>query len=65
MNTRRHERTIDEVEVASWIADGMTIAIGQPTPISAYLWSRRRDPSIILPAVSVLTDWRRSPLTWN
>jgi len=34
MNTRRRERTIDEVDAASWIADGMTIAIGQPPPMA-------------------------------
>src|SRR5260370_36934751 len=32
MNTRRRERIIDEVEAASWIESGMTIAIGMPTP---------------------------------
>src|SRR5579885_689979 len=34
MNTRRRERIIDEVEAASWLEDGMTIAIGQPTPMA-------------------------------
>jgi glutaconate CoA-transferase subunit A len=34
MNTQRRERIIGEVEAASWIADGMTIAIGQPTPMA-------------------------------
>jgi glutaconate CoA-transferase, subunit A len=34
MNTRRHARIIDEVDAAGWIADGMTIAVGQPTPMA-------------------------------
>src|ERR1700740_3235934 len=34
MNTRRRERTIAEVDAAAWITDGMTIAIGQPTPMA-------------------------------
>jgi glutaconate CoA-transferase, subunit A len=34
MNTRRHERIIDEIEAASWMTDGMTIAVGQPTPMA-------------------------------
>ena len=34
MNTRRRERIIDEVDAANWIVDGMTIAIGQPTPMA-------------------------------
>jgi len=34
MNTKRRERIIDEVDASSWIADGMTIAIGQPTPMA-------------------------------
>jgi len=34
MNTKRRERIIDEVEAAGWIADGMTIAIGQPAPMA-------------------------------
>src|SRR5712691_7737788 len=34
MNTKRRERIIDEVDGSSWIADGMTIAIGQPTPMA-------------------------------
>jgi glutaconate CoA-transferase, subunit A len=34
MNTKRRERIIDEVDAAAWIADGMTIAIGQPTPMA-------------------------------
>jgi glutaconate CoA-transferase, subunit A len=34
MNTRRHERIIDEIEAASWVTDGMTIAVGQPTPMA-------------------------------
>src|SRR5215471_7424172 len=34
MNTQRRERIIGEVEAASWIVDGMTIAVGQPTPMA-------------------------------
>jgi glutaconate CoA-transferase subunit A len=34
MNTDRRERIIDEDEAASWIKSGMTIAIGQPTPMT-------------------------------
>jgi glutaconate CoA-transferase, subunit A len=34
MNTRRRERIVDETGAASWIIDGMTIAIGQPTPMA-------------------------------
>jgi glutaconate CoA-transferase subunit A len=34
MNTKRRERIIDELDAARWIADGMTIAIGQPTPMA-------------------------------
>ncbi len=34
MNTKRRERVIDEKEAASWITDGMTIAVGQPTPMA-------------------------------
>ena len=34
MNTRRRERIVDEVDAASCIVDGMTIAIGQPTPMA-------------------------------
>jgi glutaconate CoA-transferase, subunit A len=34
MNTKRRERIIDELDAASWITDGMTIAIGQPTPMA-------------------------------
>jgi glutaconate CoA-transferase, subunit A len=34
MNTKRRERIIDEVDAVQWIADGMTIAIGQPTPMA-------------------------------
>ncbi len=34
MNTKRRERILDEVEAASWIADGMMVAIGQPTPMA-------------------------------
>ena len=34
MNTKRRERIIDEVDAARWITDGMTIAIGQPTPMA-------------------------------
>jgi glutaconate CoA-transferase subunit A len=34
MNTQRRERILDEVEAAKWIEDGMTVAIGQPTPMA-------------------------------
>lgn len=34
MNTRRRERIIGEAEAAGWIESGMTIAIGQPTPMA-------------------------------
>jgi glutaconate CoA-transferase, subunit A len=34
MNTERRERILDEVRAASWIEEGMTIAIGQPTPMA-------------------------------
>jgi glutaconate CoA-transferase, subunit A len=34
MNKRRRERIIDEVSAASWVTDGMTIAVGQPTPMA-------------------------------
>src|ERR1700730_13753366 len=34
MNTKRQRRIIDEVEAASWIESGMTVAIGQPTPMA-------------------------------
>jgi glutaconate CoA-transferase subunit A len=34
MNTGRRQRIIDEAEAAGWIENGMTIAIGQPTPMA-------------------------------
>jgi glutaconate CoA-transferase subunit A len=34
MNTKRRERIIAEAEAASWIEDGMTIALGQPAPMA-------------------------------
>jgi len=34
MNTKRRERIITEAEAASWIEDGMTIALGQPAPMA-------------------------------
>jgi glutaconate CoA-transferase subunit A len=34
MNTARRQRVIDEVEAAGWIENGMTVAIGQPTPMA-------------------------------
>jgi glutaconate CoA-transferase subunit A len=34
MNSSRRERIIDEISAASWVTDGMTIAIGQPTPMA-------------------------------
>ncbi len=30
----RRERILDEVEVANWIEDGMTIAVGEPAPMA-------------------------------
>jgi glutaconate CoA-transferase subunit A len=33
MNSQRRERIIDEVSAADWITSGMTVAIGQPTPM--------------------------------
>ena len=43
MNTQRRERIIDEVEAASWIEHGMTIAIGQPTPMALVRQIIRRE----------------------
>jgi glutaconate CoA-transferase, subunit A len=34
MNIERRQRIIDEVEAAGWIDSGMTVAIGQPTPMA-------------------------------
>ena len=34
MNMERRERIIDETAAAAWIESGMTIAIGQPTPMA-------------------------------
>lgn len=34
MNTRRRERITSEAEAAEWIESGMTVAIGQPTPMA-------------------------------
>ena len=34
MNSERRERIIDEAEAVKWIEDGMTIAIGQPSPMA-------------------------------
>jgi glutaconate CoA-transferase subunit A len=34
MNPERRERIIDEVEAVGWLDDGMTVAIGQPTPMA-------------------------------
>jgi glutaconate CoA-transferase, subunit A len=34
MNNERRQRIIDEVEAAGWIESGMTVAIGQPTPMA-------------------------------
>jgi glutaconate CoA-transferase subunit A len=42
MNTRRRERIIDEVDAASWIESGMTIAIGMPTPYAVVRQIIRR-----------------------
>ena len=43
MNTKRSERVLDEAAAAAWIADGMTIAIGQPTPMAVVRQIIRRD----------------------
>lgn len=42
MNSKRRERIIDEIEAANWISDGMTIAIGQPTPMAVVRQIIRR-----------------------
>jgi len=34
MNGQRRERILDETSAASWIESGMTIAVGQPTPMA-------------------------------
>ncbi|HZP46101.1 MAG TPA: CoA-transferase [Candidatus Binataceae bacterium] len=34
MNSARRTRIVDELEAAEWIQSGMTIAIGQPTPMA-------------------------------
>ncbi|HLW70009.1 MAG TPA: CoA-transferase [Candidatus Binataceae bacterium] len=34
MNSQRRERIIEEADAANWIESGMTIAIGQPTPMA-------------------------------
>lgn len=34
MNSKRRERILDEAQAAQWIEDGMTIAVGQPTPMA-------------------------------
>jgi len=34
MNTERRQRILDEVQAANWIESGMTVAIGQPTPMA-------------------------------
>ena len=34
MNTERRQRIINEVEAGGWIESGMTVAIGQPTPMA-------------------------------
>jgi glutaconate CoA-transferase, subunit A len=34
MNTGRRERIIDEEAAAAWVADGMTVAIGDPAPMA-------------------------------
>jgi glutaconate CoA-transferase subunit A len=34
MNSQRQPRILDETEAANWLASGMTIAIGQPTPMA-------------------------------
>jgi glutaconate CoA-transferase subunit A len=42
MNTQRRERILDEVQAAKWIEDGMTVAIGQPTPMAVVRQIIRR-----------------------
>jgi glutaconate CoA-transferase subunit A len=34
MNSQRRERIIDEAAAANWVENGMTIALGQPTPMA-------------------------------
>ena len=34
MKNQRRERILDEIDAASWIESGMTIAVGQPTPMA-------------------------------
>lgn len=43
MSNQRRERIIDESEAAQWIESGMTIAIGQPTPMALVRQIIRRD----------------------
>jgi glutaconate CoA-transferase, subunit A len=43
MNSKRNERVFNEVEAAKWIEDGMTIAIGQPTPMAMVRQIVRRE----------------------
>ena len=42
MNTERRQRIIGEVEAAGWIENGMTVAIGQPTPMALVRQMIRR-----------------------
>jgi glutaconate CoA-transferase subunit A len=43
MSNNRRERIIDESAAAEWIESGMTIAIGQPTPMALVRQIIRRD----------------------
>jgi glutaconate CoA-transferase subunit A len=47
---QRNERILDEVEAASWVQDGMTIAIGEPGPmalIRQLIRAGRRDLTVV------------------
>jgi glutaconate CoA-transferase subunit A len=50
MNSQRRERIIEETAAANWIENGMTIAIGQPTPMAlvrSIIRRRVRDLTIV------------------
>ncbi len=42
MNTKRRERILDEHQAAAWIEDGMTVAIGDPPPMTLVRQMIRR-----------------------
>ena len=47
---QRHERILDEAEAASWVQDGMTVAIGEPAPmvvIRQLIRAGRRDLAVV------------------